>query len=103
LIKERLDQQAAWPIGLIYGNRVGPFNHQVLATSHTDNSLGRATLTIWDNNDGPRETELRIDFRGSELQVERRPRSNGSDPPEIKAFFLERYLARRPPLTLRRS
>ncbi len=94
-IKSKLDGEAAWPIGLIYGDPKSPFDqHQVLAIGYTDSGLGTATLKVWDNNDANNDSELRLDFRGNELKVA------GSVKP-IKGIFHEEYIPRQPPSSLK--
>jgi hypothetical protein len=97
-IKERLDQQAAWPIGLIFGNTANPIKqHQVLALCYTDDdpSPGQGTLTIWDNRSGNISDVLHLDFRGSELEV-----SGDNFPEAIKGIFIEDYTQKTPPSSL---
>jgi hypothetical protein len=90
-LKDILDHQAAWPIGLVYGDKPLFWDqHQVLAIGCTDNGAGQGTLRIWDNEDGNQPATMRLDFRGDELQV------TGSDP-TVKGFFHERYMPQRPP------
>jgi hypothetical protein len=89
-VKHILDVQAAWPVGLIYGNKPFWDQHQVLAIGYTDDGAGRGTLKIWDNEDGAEEATMELDFRGDELQV------TGSDG-TVKGFFHERYSPQRPP------
>ena len=92
-IKQRLDEQAAWPVGLIYGDETNLFNqHQVLAIAYTDDGLGTATLEVWDNEDGNIGLEFDLDFRGDEL-VE-----SGFPNHQIKGIFAEEYKRRVPPL-----
>jgi hypothetical protein len=96
-LKERLDEEAAWPIGLIYGDEASPLEqHQVLAIGYTDNGLGEGTLDIWDNNDGPKVRKLIIDFRGSKLKV-KKARAH-----TIRGIFVEDYIPQKPPRGLRR-
>jgi hypothetical protein len=91
-IKRRLDEQAAWPVGLIYGDETNLFNqHQVLAIGYTDNGLGTATLEVWDNEDGNTGRKFDLDFRGDEL-VE-----SGFPKHRIKGIFAEEYERRVPP------
>jgi hypothetical protein len=86
-----LDQQAAWPIGLIYGNKPLLWDQrQVLAIGYTDNGAGQGTLRIWDNEDGNRPDTMQLDFRGNELEV------TGCNP-TVEGFFHERYMPQRPP------
>lgn len=95
LLKEILDQQAAWPIGLIFGDR--PFlweQHQVLAIGYTDDGAGRGTLRIWPNEDGYEAKSVSLDFRGDELKA-------GGRYPTLKGFFRERYTPKQPPDSLR--
>jgi hypothetical protein len=93
-ITRKLDDEAAWPIGVIYGNKKSPFKqHQVLATDYEDAGLGTATLTIWDNEDGARERTLSLDFRGDELQ-------ESGDDDIVKGIFLEAYVLKEPPESL---
>jgi hypothetical protein len=94
-IKDKLDSEAAWPIGLIYGDSANPIDqHQVLATGYTDFGNGTATLTLWDNNDGNRPRGLDLDFRGNELVASGSTR-------DLKGIFLEDYSRREPPLSLK--
>jgi hypothetical protein len=94
-IKGRLDEQAAWPIRLIYGDDASPVaQHQVLAIGYADAGGGRGTLTVWDNNDANYPRGLGLDLSGDELQV------TNSDRP-LKGFFLEEYAPQQPPEELR--
>jgi hypothetical protein len=98
-IKRRLDDEAACPIGLIYGDTKNPFDqHQVLAIGYTDDGLGRATLRMWNNNQLRVPDTVNIDFRGDRLEV-----TGFNDPNShtIRGIFAERYSPRRPPLSLR--
>jgi hypothetical protein len=97
-LKDRLDEQAAWPLGLIYGDKKSPFDqHQVLAIGYSDSGLGTGTLDIWNNNEVHVADTLTIDFRGSELSV-----GGFNDGHSIKGFFVEDYRTKRPPEGLRR-
>jgi hypothetical protein len=96
-LKPVLDMQAAWPIGLIYGDSTLPTDqHQILAIGYADPGDGTGSLTVWDNNDGAQPATLNLDFRGSELQV------TGSTRP-IKGIFAEDYTFVQPPLNLKLS
>jgi hypothetical protein len=93
-LKETLDEQAAWPIGLIYGDKPLLWDqHQILAVGYTDSGASGGTLLIWDNEDGNSQSMLTLDFGGNELTTGGR-RSN------VKGFFHERYAAERPPESL---
>lgn len=93
-LKQTLDQQAAVPVGFIFGNSANPTaQHQVLAIGYRDPGDGTATLTVWDNNDKNVSKDLALDFRGSELQV--------SNFPNLKCFFVEKYSPLRPPDSLK--
>lgn len=89
-VKHILDLQAAWPVGLIHENKPLWEQHQVLAIGYTDDGAGQGTLRIWDNEDGPQEDAIDLDFRGNELQVIGRYST-------VKGFFHERYSPQRPP------
>jgi hypothetical protein len=117
-IKSALDAQAAWPIGLLFGDSSFPWkDHQVLALSYVDNGNGTATLTVWDNRDTPLPCQgrpdllcpfsrnLNLDFTGAELNVTLDPADPdpGSSDFDIKGIFLEEYLPQQPPDTLRLS
>jgi len=94
-ITGKLDEQAAWPIGLVYGDSPNPIDqHQVLAVGYNDHHNGTATLTVWDNNDSNVSRDLALDFQGGELQV-----GNSNRP--LKGIFLEQYSSRQPPDSLR--
>lgn len=95
VLKDILDRQAAWPLGLIYGDKPLLWDqHQVLAVGYTDNGAAGGTIVIWDNEDANVQSTLTLDFRGGELRTGGR-RSN------IKGFFHERYMPERPPASLR--
>ena len=95
-IKERLDREAAWPVGLVYAGKKSPFNqHQVLAIGYSDSGLDTGTLEVWDNNH-PRVTRtLTLDFRGDRLD------ETGADS-RVRGIFLEEYEPRKPPSSLKR-
>lgn len=96
VIKRHLDEEAAWPIGLIFRDTSSPFDqHQVLATGYDDNGLGKGTLSIWDNKEGAVPRKLKLDFRGSRLKVSNYPKHS------ISGIFAEGYSPRRPPGSLR--
>lgn len=96
-IKAKLDEQAAWPIGLIFGNETSPFEqHQVLAIGYEDTGLGTATLKIWDNRDGNSPRDMVLDFRGDEL-VETGVKG------VVKGIFHEEYTLQKPPQSLNPS
>jgi hypothetical protein len=96
-IKRTLDGQAAWPIGLVYGDSTTPLgDHQVLGLEYDDPGDGTATLTVWDSNHANHSRRLELDFRGDELQG-----GNFDSPP--KGIFLEDYSLRQPPDNLRLS
>jgi hypothetical protein len=103
-IKDRLDAEAAAPIGLVFKDKSLLWEqHQVLAVGYTDNGLGRGTLNIWDNkgqhNNGNVGETLNLDFRGKELAVTSTFAS--SDNRQLAGIFLERYERHRPPLSLK--
>jgi hypothetical protein len=94
LLKEILDHQAAWPIGLIYGDKKWLWEqHQVLAVGYKDKGAGQGTLYIWDNKDGNAQSSVSLDFRGDELQAAGRH-------PNLKGFFCDQYEWQRPPQAL---
>jgi hypothetical protein len=93
-LKQTLDQQAAVPVGYIFGDSANPIDqHQILAIGYKDPGDGTATLTVWDNNGANKSFDLALDFRGSELQV--------SNFPKLKCFFMEKYSPLRPPDSLK--
>jgi hypothetical protein len=96
-IKHTLDREAAWPVGLIYGDTASPFSqHQVLAVGYEDRGAGTEVLHIWDNNEAKgKQRGLKLDFSGDSLTV------TGELSHDIKGIFLEDYNARRPPWSLK--
>lgn len=95
-LRAQLDREAAWPIGLVYGDSGIPIDqHQVLAIGYEDRGNGTASLTIWDNNHGSRSDDLQLDLRGGELNV------TGADHP-LKGIICEEYSFKLPPASLRR-
>jgi hypothetical protein len=97
-LKARLDQEAACPIGFVYSGSANPIDqHQVLAIKYDDlgNQLGN--LWVWDNNSGKKKTFLRLNFGGSELQVDSsNPKLNA-----VKGIVCEDYSFRMPLESLR--
>jgi hypothetical protein len=94
-LKARLDREAAWPIGFVYGGSANPIDqHQVLAIDCEDDGNGKAFLKIWDNNHGPEALGLDLDFRGKELKVDAIPK--------LKGIICEEYSFKMPPASLRR-
>lgn len=95
-LRMRLDREAAWPVGFVYGSTPNPIDqHQVLAIGYEDNGDGTAILKIWDNNHGAMWSIIRLDFRGSELNAD-----GTSDP--LKGIICEEYSFKMPPASLRR-
>lgn len=98
-LKRTLDQQAAVPVGYIFGTSANPIDqHQVLAIGYKDPGNGTATLTVWDNREANNSRDLALDFRGSELQV-----GNAFKDEVLKCVFMEKYSPQRPPSSLRLS
>jgi hypothetical protein len=94
-LKARLDREAAWPIGFIYGGSANPIDqHQVLAIDYEERGNGTVWLKIWDNNHGRRPQDLILDFRGQELRVDAKP--------NLKGIICEEYAFKMPPASLRR-
>jgi hypothetical protein len=105
-LKQILDEQAAWPVGLIFGHSAIPWDqHQILAVGYQDNGNGGARLFAWDNNEPLADKAYDLDFRGSELLS----KSSSTDPEiakrdaTIKGLFVESYKPRVPPLELKLS
>jgi hypothetical protein len=95
-LKQVLDEQAAWPVGLIFGHSAVPWEqHQVLAVGYQDNGDGTGRLLAWDNNEPRADKAYDLDFRGSELLSKKDDR--------LKGFFVERYESRVPPRELKLS
>ncbi len=95
-LRVRLDREAAWPVGLVYGDSAIPIDqHQVLAIGYEDRGTGTGGLKIWDNNHGSWFRYLQLDFRGRELNVA------GADHP-LKGIICEEYSFKLPPASLRR-
>lgn len=98
-LRLKLDREAAWPIGVIYGGNASPIDqHQVLAIGFKDNGDNTAFLSIWDNNAGAKSHDLKLDFRGNELLVDS-PDPNHTD---IKGIICDEYAPKIPPASLRR-
>jgi hypothetical protein len=79
-LKTKLDQEAAWPIGIVYKGSVLPIDqHQVLAIGYQEGG-DTPLLEIWDNNDpspalpgipNPRcMRTLQLNLGGDELSVQ---------------------------------
>jgi len=99
IIKKILDQEAAVPIGYIFGTSANPIDqHQVLAIGYKDVGNGTATLTVWDNREANLPRDLELDFRGPELQV-----GNALDGEVLKCIFAEKYSPQMPPSSLKLS
>jgi hypothetical protein len=95
-LKSHLDREAAWPIGLIYGDTAIPWEqHQVLAIGYEDNGSGKVKLRIWNNNEERKDNILRIDFTGDRLEVKDFKESH-----TIRGIFAEEYRRNKPPSAL---
>jgi hypothetical protein len=95
-IKNKLDEEAAWPIGWLFGDSDAPWDdHQVLALSYDDHGNGTAMLRVWDNREGNTHRDLQLVFTGDELQV-----ANDIDNGHLKGIFLEEYSPQQPPDSL---
>jgi hypothetical protein len=96
VLKARLDEEAAWPIGLIFGNKKSPLDqHQLLAIGYESTANDSLTITVWDNRDkNGKETQMTLDLGGDEL------RESGVEG-VVKGVFVEEYAPIRPPLNLR--
>jgi len=98
-LKRTLDQEAAVPVGYIFGTSANPIDqHQVLAIGYKDHGNDTATLTVWDNREVNKPRDLALDFRGSELQV-----GNAFRDEVLKCLFMEKYSPQMPPLSLKLS
>jgi hypothetical protein len=95
-IKRKLDDEAAWPVGVIFGNKQSPFDqHQILAVGYEDTGLDSGTVIVWDNRDRTgKQRPMHLNFQGDELT------ESGLDG-EVKGVFLEEYVPRKPPLGLK--
>lgn len=105
-LRARLDHEAAWPVGLIYGGNSNPIDqHQVLAIGYEDHGEENSILTLWDNNwkfsdDTKRgQKKLKLNLRGSELRVTCNDDDKLND---IKGIICEEYAFKVPPASLRR-
>jgi hypothetical protein len=96
ILKARLDEEAAWPIGLIFAVKKSPFDqHQILAIGYENAANDRVTITVWDNRDpGGKERRMTLDMGGNEL------RESGIDG-AVKGVFVEEYAPIRPPPNLK--
>jgi hypothetical protein len=96
-LKRTLDQEAAVPVGYIFGTSANPIDqHQVLAIGYKDHGNDTATLTVWDNREANKSRDLALDFRGGELQV-----GNAFKDEVLKCIFMEKYSPQIPPLSLK--
>jgi hypothetical protein len=94
-LKQRLDEEAAWPVGLIYGHSANPFDqHQLLAVGYQERGDGTGSIVAWDNSSPGNNTSLDLDFRGEHLQI-------GGWKHPLRGFFLEDYAPKVPPASLR--
>jgi len=99
MLKQHLDAQAAWPIGLVYSDSANPIDqHQILALDYTDPGSGVVTLSVWDNNDRNQAQKWAIDFRGAGLAV-----SGAANARPVAAIICEEYSYKKPPDVLRLS
>jgi len=65
-LRAKLDREAAWPIGFIYGGNASPIDqHQVLAIGYGDRGDGTGRLTIWDKE--KRGIAMAQDYRLKEI------------------------------------
>lgn len=99
-LRAKLNREAAWPIGLVYGESANPIDqHQVLATEYQDLGNGKASLWIWDNNDGASGGFLSLDFNGDQLKVN----ASNSELNSTKGIICEEYTFKMPPESLKQQ
>jgi hypothetical protein len=90
ILKARLDEEAAWPIGLIFGDKKSPLDqHQLLAIGYETRSDNRLAIAVWDNRDITVK-EMILDLSGDEL-VETGVEN------VVKGVFVEEYAPKQPP------
>jgi hypothetical protein len=102
-LKEKLDREAAWPIGIVFGDEYVPWGeHQILAIGYSDAGNGTITLDVWDSNELNNPSlsvaivrKLTLDFNGDELLV-----GNFINDKPVKGIFVEEYTPKRPPDSL---
>jgi hypothetical protein len=90
VLKVRLDEEAAWPIGLIFGDKKSSLDqHQLLATGYETRADNRLTIPVWDNRDLAVKG-MALDLSGDEL---------GETGVEnvVKGVFVEEYTPKQPP------
>jgi len=93
-LKQRLDDEAAWPLGLIYDDNASPFGqHTLLAVGYAERNDGTGTIIAWDNNAPNMDRSLDLDFRGDELRI-------GTWSHPLRGFFLVDYSPKLPPESL---
>lgn len=100
-LRAKLDREAAWPVGLVYGGDALPIGqHQVLALGYGDHGDNRGFLRIWDNNDGVSMPfrHLNLDLRGGQLFVD----GGTAELNDVKGILCEEYTFKLPPASLRR-
>jgi hypothetical protein len=92
-LAQQLAFNAAWPVGLIHGDKGSPTDqHQVLAIGYRQSeNKNTLVLNIWDNNwdnlPHPSCRVLAVDLSGGELMVY----SNDQDLNDIKGIICENY------------
>jgi len=100
LLMDKLDYEAAWPIGLIYSDKRAPWDqHQVLAIGYTQIDEQSYNLTVWDNNDldnhyNSFDRVLTLRFDADRLRVD------GYTNSDVVGFFAEEYHPKIPPSQL---
>jgi hypothetical protein len=96
VLKARLDEEAAWPIGLIFGDKKSPFDqHQILAIGYKIAAKNRLEVAVWDNKDkNGKERRMTLDLGGDELD------ESGVEG-VVKGVLVEEYAPIRPPPNLR--
>jgi hypothetical protein len=104
-LKDILNHEVAWPIGLIYGNSANPIDqHQTLAYDYVDRGDGTAVMKVWDNNDANKGRLFTIDFRGSGLSVTQTwvdgSAITGQVVKPVKGIICEEYSSVQPPASL---
>jgi hypothetical protein len=98
-LKEHLDADEPWPIGLVGQARGSFVIHQVLALGYDDPGDGTGTLFVYDSCCPGAAHTIALDFHGSSLAADESCAQHGDDT-QWKGFFCDAYSPAVPPIAV---
>ena len=101
-LKQYLEADEPWPIGIVGGTTLDPTqNHQILAIGYDETAVG-GTIYVYDNSFPDSVNTIKFDWTGSELNATESAHlgTGGFNPKRgpLKGFFCDEYTFSSPPV-----